>query len=188
MVKINKIYTRSGDKGETGLVGGQRVKKRSLRIRTFGGVDELNAWLGVIRTLTEDHDLEKILAKIQNDLFDIGAELATLPGSEWPTMEKLSAVHTAALEKQIDKYTENVPDLTSFVLPGGSLINSYLHVARTVCRRVECDCWQLAEEEQKISSFILTYLNRLSDLLFALSRYVIHSAGGTEYLWKPGGK
>ena len=188
MVKINKIYTRTGDDGTTGLVGGGRIAKDSLRVTAFGSVDELNAWMGVIRTFLSSpakETLDPKCAIIQNELFDLGAELATPPGSEWPTMTHISGTHITRLENWIDEVTTGIPELRSFVLPGGSPINAYLHLARTVCRRAERDIVTLSKEE-KITAEIIHYVNRLSDLLFAMARYESHVSRIPEYLWKPG--
>jgi cob(I)alamin adenosyltransferase len=200
MVKINRIYTRTGDDGSTGLVGGERVAKDSLRVEAYGEVDELNSALGVARTLAEkilvseknnpeDTKLKQLLeqiASLQNELFDLGAELATPPGKEWPTMKVISGGHIERLESWIDEHTKNIPELRSFVLPGGTELNAALHLARTICRRAERRVLTLSRQE-KVSAHALTYLNRLSDLLFAMARAESHRAGSPEYLWKPGG-
>ena len=190
MVKINKIYTRTGDKGETGLVGGQRINKDSLRVDAFGDVDELNAYLGYARTLAEQEKrsaLIPMLAKIENDLFDLGSELATPPDSEWDGMSKISTAHINQLEVWVDQLIDGLPELRSFTLPGGTILNSILHIARTVCRRAERNIVRLSKSEN-VSNSILVYCNRLSDLLFAMARYESNQAGVPEYLWKPGGK
>lgn len=189
MVKLNKIYTRTGDDGSTGLVGGTRTKKHATRVSSYGEVDELNAHLGLCSTLAETSGRKILFEKlkaIQNDLFDLGAELATPKGSEWPTMAKASEKMTEQLEGWIDELNASLPELTSFVLPGGTILNAHLHIARTVCRRAERTVWALSEEEE-ISPEIAQYLNRLSDLLFVMSRYELTIAHVGEYLWVPGG-
>lgn len=190
MVKINKIYTRTGDKGETGLVGGKRVSKDSPRVEAYGDVDELNSFIGWCVTLAAKNGREKVrekLSLIQNELFDIGSELATPPGSEFQEMLKASSEQIKRLEESIDEVMVGIPELRSFVLPGGTELNSALHIARTVCRRAERRLITLAKSEE-VSTEVLIYFNRLSDLLFAMSRYESHEAGVAEYLWKPGGK
>lgn len=190
MVKLNRLYTKNGDKGETHLVGGSKVSKDCLRVCCYGEVDELNALLGMLRTLAEQESLSELverLALIQNELFDAGAELATPAGSEWPTMKQISPEHYTRLEKWIDSITSKLPELKSFVLPGGSPINSWLHLARTVCRRAERSIVALSKAET-LSPHIIIYFNRLSDLLFALAREESFRGGAKEYLWVPGGK
>lgn len=189
MVKINRIYTRKGDDGKTALVGGERIAKHALRVCAYGEVDELNSWIGWARTISDREqvtNISKYFEQIQNELFDLGAELATPPGKEWPNMQRISAAHATFLENCIDDLTAGVPELTSFVLPGGSDLNSVLHVARTVCRRAERTLTALRENDQTVSIDCLIYLNRLSDLLFAMARYASKQAGIAEYLWQPG--
>jgi cob(I)alamin adenosyltransferase len=189
MVKINKIYTRTGDDGTTGLVGGDRVPKDSLKVESYGAVDELNAHLGMVRTLKESVDASSMMVKhlsyIQNVLFDIGSELATPAGVTYEGMICVDDAAVKLLEQWIDEYTENIPELRSFVLPGGSVVNAWLHTGRTVCRRAEREVIRLGREE-KVSESIVKFLNRLSDLLFAMSRAEIYAEGKVEYLWKPG--
>lgn len=188
MVKINKIYTRHGDDGTTGLVGGARVPKDSLRVEAYGDIDELNSLLGWARTLSERERVETLtekLSAIQNTLFDLGSELATPPGSEWPGMSVAQENHSRVLESWIDQLMEGIPELRSFVLPGGSELNSVLHVARTVCRRAERSALRLSRTEQ-VSKFVIMYINRLSDLLFAMARFESHRSKKPEYLWVPG--
>lgn len=188
MVKINKVYTRTGDKGETGLVGGGRVPKDSLRVEAYGTVDELNSHLGMIRTLLDEAGLPDDTtrcARIQNKLFDVGSILASPPeGSKYPLPE-ISAADSEELEKWIDFYNENLTELRSFVLPGGTILNSALHIARAVCRRAERRVITLSRQE-KVPSTIIVYLNRLSDLLFVLARWSCHQGKKPEYLWEPG--
>jgi cob(I)alamin adenosyltransferase len=190
VVKINRIYTRQGDGGETHLVGGRKVAKDSLRVITYGEVDELNSWIGYARTLAEsarEYALMHELAEIQQELFDVGSELATAPGDEWEKMVHISEAQIERLEKTIDLYADKVPELKSFVLPGGTTLNAILHLARTVCRRAERSCWQLSRSE-KVYPLTLIYLNRLSDLLFAMARGASLIAGVPEYLWDPSRK
>lgn len=190
MVKINKIYTRTGDKGETGLVGGKRIKKDALRVQAYGDIDELNSWLGLVRTGAEQSKcaaLSAQLAQIQNELFDLGSELATPAGETYPGMVTMQNDQVTRLENWIDQAVSGVPELTSFVLPGGTELNGQLHIARTVCRRAERSIITLASNE-KVSEAVLAYVNRLSDLLFALARTEAHAAGAQEFLWQPGKK
>lgn len=188
MVKLNKIYTRTGDDGTTGLVGGTRVLKHSAKVHAYGEIDELNGWMGLVRTLLTTQgpaDAAEQLATIQNVLFDIGAVLASPPEVSWPTKRTLTEYDIALIEGWIDTLTAQVPELRSFVLPGGTLTNSYLHITRTVCRRAERAVLALHEEEP-VPTGILQYINRLSDYLFALARREIIHSGGTEFLWSPG--
>ena len=187
MVKINKIYTRTGDDGSTGLVGGQRVAKDSIRVHAYGDVDELNSVLGWARTITEKNKSKKLLdmlATLQNELFDLGAELATPAGAEWPGMQKMPVSKAQRMEAWIDDLLTGIPELRSFVLPGGTELNASLHLARTVCRRAERNVLALSRSEQ-VSPAAIIYLNRLSDLLFAMARYESHHSGTPEYLWVP---
>jgi cob(I)alamin adenosyltransferase len=188
MVTLNRIYTKTGDDGSTGLVGGQRIKKASMKVSAYGDLDELNAHLGVCYTLASQVDakrIEDVLMVIQNELFDIGAELATPAGSEWPGMVRSSQEQVLQLEQWIDELNANLPGLTSFILPGGTSLNAHLHVARTVCRRAERAILALHETEP-VSRNILCYINRLSDLLFVLARVAMVDSGKPEYLWVPG--
>ena len=190
MVKINKIYTRTGDTGETGLVGGVRIAKDSLRVEAYGDVDELNSHLGACRTLASSAQRSALtdkLEQIQNELFDMGAELATPPEKPWPGMVSIASDQVTRLEQWIDQLTENMPELRSFVLPGGTELNSALHLARTVCRRAERTIVKLSRNEI-VSKDLVAYINRLSDLLFAMARFESHAAGTAEYLWTPGKK
>jgi cob(I)alamin adenosyltransferase len=192
MVKINKIYTKNGDAGKTHMVGGSMIEKQSLKMCCVGELDELNAHLGLVRTKIELSEyrpnIVSIMAKIQNDLFDIGAYIATESGDEYRTkLDFINETHISFLENAIDEMVDVVPELKSFVLPGGSELNAFLHIARAVCRRVERNLWALKSVETDLSSNTLIYVNRLSDLLFALSRYFIIIADKKEYLWKVGG-
>lgn len=194
-IRINRVYTRGGDKGETSLVGGERVPKDALRIEAYGTVDELNAALGVAvvelrrsRFSAEDRArLDALLLRLQSELFDVGADLATPQAKRDPRQAVIEPHHAAALEPVIDGFNEGLPELTSFVLPGGGAVSAQLHVARTVCRRAERVVTALRRQEP-IGDGCLVYLNRLSDLLFVLSRWAAKAAGEPETLWKPAGR
>ncbi len=175
-----KIYTRTGDKGKTGLFGGKRVKKCDPRINAYGTIDELNAVLGQAGGLNEHKDLDPLIHKIQNDLFDIGAVLAS------PSAEKIRSVGAEdikVLEEAIDRHDRELPPLRNFILPGGSRLASALHLGRTVCRRAEREVVLLSEREA-VSPEILTYMNRLSDLLFVLARWANLKEGVLEIPWE----
>jgi len=188
MVKLNKIYTKTGDEGLTGLTDGSRIKKHHVRTSAYGTVDELNSILGIIVNLLhqkKNNELKLLLNKIQNDLFDLGADLST-PYSDEENFKSLRIVEKQInnLEKLIDKFNKNLNPLNSFILPGGSEIAAWLHLARTVARRAERDTSKLSEKE-KINKFSLIYLNRLSDLLFVISRFA-NNNGKKDVLWIPG--
>ncbi|PWG61554.1 cob(I)yrinic acid a,c-diamide adenosyltransferase [Sediminicurvatus halobius] len=184
MVKLTRIYTRTGDAGETGLGDGSRVAKTDPRVAAYGTVDELNALLGLCR-LQAGPDLDSALARVQNDLFDLGADLCT-PEMEDPPFEPLRVVasQVAWLEAEIDRVNANLETLRSFILPAGSAAAAHLHHARTVARRAERETAALAATEA-INAEVLRYLNRLSDYLFVLARDANRDAGG-DVLWKPG--
>lgn len=189
---INRVYTRKGDRGTTRLVGGQKVAKDAPRIAAYGTVDELNAVVGGARQLILDAhpgddafaDLAHTLLRVQHELFNLGSMMATLPEDIGERMPRVSEEDVAALEASIDQYNEGLAELRSFVLPGGSMLNVQLHLARTVCRRAERLAVGLAEHE-KIDTMIVAYLNRLSDAFFVWSRWVAHQAGDDEVLWRP---
>ena len=192
-IRINRVYTRGGDKGETSLVGGQRIAKDSIRIESYGTVDELNAVLGVVRVANRDlpgaspearENLDAILFRLQNELFNLGSDLATLPGDRHPKQPVVEPHHVAFLEATIDELNTGLPELTSFVLPGGGLVGAHLHQARTVCRRAERLVTTLGRHEA-IGDQCLVYLNRLSDLLFVLSRWAAQVRSEPETLWRP---
>lgn len=186
MVKLNKIYTRTGDDGTTGLVRGPRRSKADLRVEAYGTVDEANAFIGLARLHSGAMPkVDTVLARIQNDLFDLGSDLATPPEPSENNDLRITAGQTEWLERQIDNYNEALEPLTSFVLPGGSPLSAALHTARTVTRRAERIAVALIAEEPETPPEALRYLNRLSDLLFVLGR--IANANGTrDVLWKPG--
>lgn len=188
MVKLNKIYTRTGDDGTTGLVRGPRRKKFDLRVECFGTVDEANSCIGLARVHTTSMPkLDRLLAHIQNDLFDLGSDLAT-PGPDpegEPRSLRITASQADWLEQQMDIYNEGLQPLTSFVLPGGSPLAAALHLARTVTRRAERLVVELMETEPDVSKAVLVYLNRLSDLCFIMAR-VANANGANDVLWSPG--
>ncbi len=182
----------------TGLVGGTRISKASLRVEVYGEVDELNSWMGVIRTVLDKEVhrstepcaqssslLLKRVASIQNVLFDIGGDLACPADVTWPTKRTVGIREVKELEGWIDEACDPVPELRSFVLPGGTELSSFLHVARTVCRRVERSLVELMGQES-ITPGVLHYINRLSDLLFSWARFDCHRRQVREYLWEPG--
>ena len=184
---INRVYTRHGDEGLTRLVGGQRVSKASLRLETYGTVDELNAYIGAARLSCLElslPEMAELLHKVQNALFNLGSMLATLPEDLHPQQPQVGPADVEQLERSIDQHNESLPPLRSFVLPGGNRANVELHMARTICRRAERLCVRLAEEDQ-LSSSVLPYLNRLSDALFVWSRAVVASTGADEHIWRP---
>lgn len=189
MVTLNRIYTRTGDDGSTRLATGAPVSKASLRVDAYGGVDETNAVLGLARQYTaQDPELDAMLERIQNDLFDLGADLATPEQHEKPAWEPLRIVESQVerLEQEIDRMNSELSSLTSFILPAGSPASAALHVARTVCRRAERVVVLLSETEgEVVGKPALKYLNRLSDLLFVAARWA-NDKGASDVLWKPG--
>lgn len=191
-IRITKVYTRHGDKGETHLVGGKRVPKDDARIESYGTIDELNSVLGIVRAANDAAKpsaartrLDRILRQVQNELFDLGSELATPPDAVWEGMIRIGPEQIKVLERTIDECQADLEPLKSFILPGGGMIAAFLHQARTVCRRAERDILRLMRREQ-ISPSVLGYVNRLSDLLFVLSRWISHALGEPEYLWEKG--
>lgn len=176
-----KIYTRAGDTGETGLYGGRRVPKDAIRVQTYGTVDELNAALGVAITQAEDAETRTVLARIQGELFEVGADLAT-PSDRGDTVPRLGSETTAQLETEIDRFEAELSPLRNFILPGGSPGGSALHLARAVCRRAERHLVTLTFSED-VNPEVSRYLNRLSDHLFVLARLVNSRAGQAEIEW-----
>jgi cob(I)alamin adenosyltransferase len=186
MPRLTKLYTRKGDEGTTGLGGGQRVPKDSLRVRACGTVDELNSALGLALAHGLSRHLAEGLPVIQNELFHLGADLCFLEEDKAKTkVPQIEARHVKALEQQIDELNTIVGPLENFILPNGSIGAAHLHVARAVCRRAEREVIALAREEP-IGEFVLPYLNRLSDLLFAMARYENKQRGMAERLWDTG--
>ena len=193
MVKLNKIYTKTGDDGTTGLTNGSRVKKHDIRPEAYGTVDELNSVLGMIVSLygsksypeLSNDIMFNLVKRIQNDLFDLGADISN-PFSKKTNGQELRIVEQQVefLENFIDNFNKNLKPLNSFVLPGGSIISSWFHVARTITRRAERNVSNLSDKE-KINKYSLMYLNRLSDLLFVISR-LLNDDGKNDVLWKPG--
>ena len=182
-IAINRVYTRTGDSGETGLAGGQRVPKDSLRIEAYGTVDELNSFVGIARD-SAPAKLAGILLRVQHELFNLGSILATLPGDVHPKQARITMEDVAQLEAEMDEMNEELAPLRSFVLPGGTRLNAELHVCRTVCRRAERVCVALGRMEE-VPPEAVRYLNRLSDALFVWSRWASHAAGAAETLWEP---
>ncbi|MBQ1541707.1 ATP:cob(I)alamin adenosyltransferase [Caulobacter sp. CCUG 60055] len=189
MVTLNKIYTRTGDKGRTRLSTGEPVKKYDLRVAAYGAVDETNACIGLVRLHTAgDALLDPMLSRIQNDLFDLGADLATPDRGEKLAWEPLRILdgQVERLEREIDQINAELEPLTSFILPAGSPAASYLHLARTVCRRAERAAVELADVEgETVGPAAIKYLNRLSDLLFVAARQA-NDKGRADVLWVPG--
>ena len=196
-ISITRVYTRTGDRGETALVGGRRVPKDSPRIAAYGTIDELNAAVGLARVFNaermtgrgagrERHRwLDEVLKKIQNQLFDLGSELATPPDAAYEGMIRMGEGEVSELEKLMDHCQKDLAPLKSFTLPGGGRIQGFLHQARTVCRRAEREVLALSRVEE-IGEWPLRYVNRLSDLFFVLGRWVGKHMGEPEYLWERG--
>ena len=192
-VRITRVYTRTGDKGETGLVGGKRVPKDSQRIEAYGTIDELNSVVGLARTFNDEkinvseahRFLDVILRQIQDELFDLGSELATPPDFFKEGMYRVGEREVKKIEQLIDECQKELEPLKSFVLPGGGKIGAYLHQCRTVCRRAEREILRLSRVEE-LSEWPLKYVNRLSDLFFVLSRWISKQTGEGEYLWQRG--
>ncbi len=190
-MRITKVYTRTGDAGKTRLAGGQQVWKDSLRVDAYGTVDELNAAVGVVRVMNADgvggHDaaerLEAELRWVQNKLFDVGSILATAPGQTFKNMPQVAAKDVVRLEKLIDRCQKDLTPLKEFILPGGGKVSGFLHQARTVCRRAERLCVALSKTEP-VDPIIIKFVNRLSDTLFVLARWVSKTQGEPEFLWE----
>jgi len=190
-ILINKVYTKSGDKGQTYLVGGKKIAKNDIRICSYGEIDELNAYIGGCRQLiveksdnSEFKKLSNILYRIQNELFNLGNMLATLDEDIKKGMPKIEDSHIKKMENEIDYFNENLPDLKSFVLPGGSQLNIWFHISRTLCRRCERTVVSLSQKES-VDGIIVKYLNRLSDGLFVWSRWVNVMQSHPEVSWNP---
>lgn len=186
-LSLSRIYTKTGDQGETGLVGGQRVSKDAQRIEVFGTVDELNSFVGLARISAREsglNELESIFERIQHELFNLGSVLATLPQDLHPNQPRITKETIEQLEREIDQYNATLPALRSFVLPGGSRICAELHVCRTVCRRAERTLVTMKHAEE-IPIEAMLYLNRLSDAMFVWSRWVNQALGVEEALWQP---
>ncbi len=192
-ISITRVYTRTGDKGTTALVGGTRVPKDSPRIAAYGTVDELNSVLGLARVFNEERLkegekhrwLDEVFRRLQNQLFDLGSELATPEGAVYEGMHRIGDSEVKELEALMDRCQKDLPSLKSFTLPGGGRISGFLHQCRTVCRRAEREIVALSRGEP-VSEGVLRYVNRLSDLFFVLSRWVGRHLGETEYLWERG--
>ncbi|HEY8918348.1 MAG TPA: cob(I)yrinic acid a,c-diamide adenosyltransferase [Chitinophaga sp.] len=181
-----KIYTKTGDKGKTALIGGTKVPKSHLRIETYGTVDELNSYIGLVNDHITDAATNTLLKEIQDRLFTIGASLATDPEKETGmSIPDLKAEDVQLLEKSMDAMNEELPVMKSFILPGGHVAVSTCHVARCVCRRAERLCVGMQEEGLFIEPLVLQYTNRLSDYLFVLARWIGHRLGVAEVTWKP---
>lgn len=177
--RLSKIYTRTGDDGSTGLGDGSRIAKDSIRVEAFGDIDELNSHIGLLLAQDLPHNIQTLMTGIQHDLFDLGGEVCV------PGREALTEDYVTRLENQLDTLNADLQPLKEFILPGGGTAASVCHVARTVCRRAERRLVTLAREEP-VSAPTLHYLNRLSDLLFVVARYVNQQAGISDVLWQPG--
>ncbi|MGH7781027.1 MAG: cob(I)yrinic acid a,c-diamide adenosyltransferase [Candidatus Binataceae bacterium] len=193
-IRLTRIYTRTGDKGTTALVGGRRVPKEHGRIEAYGTIDELNSIVGIVRTYlpeylanlgSEGGWYSEMLRRVQNELFDVGSELATPLDGEYEGMHRMGALEIDLLEREMDRMEKSIEPLKSFTLPGGGVLNAFLHQARTVCRRAERVLWTLQREEP-INEQLIIYVNRLSDHLFVQSRWVTRKLGGAEFLWDRG--
>ena len=192
-VRITKVYTRTGDKGETALVGGKRVAKDSPRIDAYGTIDELNSIVGLARVFNEEsldagdahRFLDEVLCQIQDELFDLGSELATPAEFFQEGMYRVGDAEIKKLEQLIDRCQQDLEPLKSFILPGGGRIGAYLHQCRTVCRRAEREILRLSRTED-VNASAIKYVNRLSDLFFVLSRWIAKQTGEPEYLWQRG--
>ena len=191
-IALNRIYTKRGDQGETSLVGGQRLSKDARRIEAYGTVDELNSFVGAACLTAEESSAQHpgmirmaaILKRVQHELFNLGSILATMPEDVHPKQPRVTEAEIQLLESEIDEMNAGLPDLRSFVLPGGCRANVELHICRTVCRRAERVCVALAREED-VSPEAVRYLNRLSDAFFVWSRWVSSRLGAPEALWEP---
>lgn len=186
-VRINRVYTKTGDDGGTHLVGGHRVSKDDLRIECYGTVDELNATIGLVRLHAGSAvaaELDFILERVQSELFNLGSQLATRSEDIRPTQPVILPRHIERLEQEIDRFNEQLPSLTSFVLPAGGALTAHLHLSRTVCRRAERLAVALSHREP-LAAEVIHYLNRLSDALFVFARHAARISGQPEVMWKP---
>lgn len=187
VLALNRIYTRTGDGGETALVGGQRVPKDSPRLACYGTVDELNSFVGAAAVSARDcglGDLTEILERIQHELFNLGSILATDPADIGPQQPRITEAEVRQLETEMDRMNDGLPPLRSFVLPGGTRLNAELHICRTICRRAERAVVALLRSEA-VPSINIHYLNRLSDAFFVYSRWANLQLGAAEVLWQP---
>ncbi len=182
-----KIYTKTGDNGETSLYGGARVRKDALRIEAYGTVDELNAQLGIVRALAVPAPLDEELGRIQEDLFTLGADLATPGDVSTGAIRRITLADSERLERLIDRLEQSLEPLRHFILPAGTPVAAHLHGARTVCRRAERRVVELSSREP-VNHDALVYLNRLSDLLFVMARFANHSAGVADHPWTGGAR
>lgn len=190
-MRITKVYTRTGDAGQTRLAGGQQVWKDCLRVEAYGTVDELNASVGLVRAMNAEAvtksaastQLEEDLRWVQNKLFDVGSILATAPGQTFKNMPTVTAQDVTKLERMIDRCQKDLAPLKEFILPGGGKVSATLHQARTICRRAERICIRLTREEP-VAAELNKYLNRLSDALFVQARWVAKTQGEPEFLWQ----
>ena len=181
-----KIYTKTGDKGTTSLIGGTKVSKAHLRIEAYGTVDELNSYIGLCKDLSTDKKSNTVLQEVQDRLFTIGAALACDPEKETKMkIPDLKEEDITLLEKEIDMMNETLPPMKSFILPGGHITVSHIHISRCICRRAERCCVRLEAEQNEVEPIIIKYLNRLSDYLFVLARYAGHLLNIAELPWKP---
>ncbi len=191
-MRITRVYTKTGDKGQTRLVGGQQVAKDHVRIASYGTTDELNAILGIVRWHNRESGadaaavarIDGMLHRVQNDLFNVGSDLATLPGDRWAGMIRVGEADVTRLEEWIDALNEDVGPLREFILPGGGPVGAFLHQARTVCRRAEREVVALLRAEPDTDAMPMKYLNRLSDYLFVLGRWAAKQLGEPEFLWE----
>ncbi|SRR5579871_443487 len=181
-----KIYTKTGDKGKTSLIGGTKVAKSHIRIESYGTVDELNSFIGLLSDHLTDEHTKKVLKEIQDRLFTIGSSLASDPEKE-PSLKipDLKENDISFLEKEIDKMNEVLPEMKNFILPGGHVAVSTAHICRCVCRRAERICVNMNENNQFVDPLVIKYLNRLSDYLFVLARFIAHLLHVEEIVWKP---
>jgi cob(I)alamin adenosyltransferase len=180
-----KIYTKTGDKGDTGLVGGERVSKSHVRLEVYGTIDELNSVIGFVRSLNPDKSVHEVLQVVQNDLFDLGSHFACADEKMLAKLPPIKQSSIDLMESAIDRMTLQLEPLKNFILPGGHGAAAQLHLARTVCRRAERAAVRLKETGELVDGLAIIYLNRLSDCLFVLARFVNHTQGIPDTIWKP---